>query len=306
MTRPAAVVAWVLAALTVAFCDNDPAAQLIVLAGAWMLLVLRRAEGRRLRPFVIGLSVLGVITVAVNGFLSHVGSTVLFVLPSWLPLVNGAVTAEGYATGGSIALALMTAVSVTAALSVVIEPTDLVDALPGALHHVGAALGAALNLVPATAASAVAVRDAQRLRGWRPHGARAMVDLVVPVLLGAIDRSVQLAESMEARAFGAGRRTRLAADERSPLLVAVALAGAAAVVLAALARAQGLADWYAYPVPTAPSMAPLALAPAVLVALAGLGIPTERGDDAGAGAVPGPSLREDEEDAPRALGAATR
>lgn len=279
MTRPAAVAAWVVAALTVAFCDNDPVAQAIVLAGAWVLLVRRRSEGRRLRPFVVGLGILGAVTVAVNGFLSHVGSTVLFVVPSWLPLVSGPVTAEGYATGGSIALALTTAVAVTAALSVVIEPTDLVDALPGVLHHAGAALGAALNLVPATAASALAVRDAQRLRGWRPHGVRAMVDLVVPVVLGAIDRSVQLAESMEARAFGAGRRTRLAADGRSQRLVGVAVAGAAAIVVAGIARAQGLADWYAYPVPTLPSVAPLALAPAVMIALVGMAIPPEGGDD---------------------------
>jgi energy-coupling factor transport system permease protein len=290
VTRPAAVVAWVVAALTVAFCDNDPVAQAVVLAGAWILLVRRRASGRRLRSLVVGLVVLGAVTVAVNGFLSHVGSTVLFVLPSWLPLVSGAVTAEGYASGGSIALALMTAVSVTACLSVVIEPTDLVDALPGALHHAGAALGAALNLVPATAASALAVRDAQRLRGWRPHGVRSMVDLVVPVLLGAIDRSVQLAESMEARAYGAGRRTNLATGDRSGWLVLLALAGAAAVAVAAVARASGLAGWYPYPVPTIPSVAPLALAPAVLIALTGLAIPPDRGSELGAGTGAAPAV----------------
>lgn len=283
MSRPAAIAAWVAAALTVAFCDNDPVAQAIVLAGAWGLLVRRRVDGRRLRPLVIGLTVLGALTVAVNGFLSHTGATVLFVVPSWLPLISGPVTAEGYAGGGSIALALVTAVSVTATLSVVIEPTDLVDALPGVLHHVGAALGAALNLVPATAASVVAVRDAQRLRGWRPHGVRAMVDLAVPVLLGAIDRSVQLAESMEARAFGAGRRTNLAGGQRSAALAAIGLAGVSAVAVAAAARASGLAGWYAYPVPTIPSVAPLALVPAVMIALAGAAVPPERGAEVAPG-----------------------
>lgn len=279
MTRPAAVVAWVVAALTVAFCDNDPVAQVIVLAGAWVLLVRRRADGRRLRPLLIGLAVLGVITVAINGLLSHVGANVLFVLPSWLPLISGPVTAEGYASGGSIALALMTAVSVTASLSLVLEPTDLVDALPGVLHHAGAALGAALNLVPATAASVLAVRDAQRLRGWKPHGVRAMVDLVVPVLLAAIDRSVQLAESMEARAFGAGRRTTLAGGDRSRGLVVLALAGVVAIVVAAVARANGLAGWYPYPVPTVPSAAALALAPAIMISLTGMAIPPEPGEE---------------------------
>lgn len=276
MTRPTAVAVWVLAGLTVALVDSDPASRVVVLAGAWALLARRRVTGRRLGPLAAGLAVLGVLTVVLNGVLSHTGATVVGVLPSWLPLVGGTVTAEGFANGGSIALGLVGAVSVTAALSVVVEPTDLVDALPRPLHHAGAALGAALNLVPATAASFVAVREAQRLRGWRPRGARAMVDLAVPVLLGAIDRSVQLAESMEARAFGAGRRTSMGGDEPSLRLTAVAVAGVAAAAIVTAAYLAGDAGtWYAYPVPTVPSAAPLALAPAILVALAGALIPPE-------------------------------
>jgi energy-coupling factor transport system permease protein len=275
VSRPAAVVVWVLAALAVAFFDTDPLAQAVVLIGAWALLARRRIEGRRLRSLAIGLGILGTATVALNGLLSHTGATVVVVLPSWLLVAGGPVTAEGFASGASIALGLVTAVSVTAALSVVIEPTDLVDALPRALHHAGAALGAALNLVPVTAASVVAVREAQRLRGWRARGVRAMVDLAVPVLLGAIDRSVQLAESMEARAFGDGRRTRAAGGDRSRALVVLAIAGLAAVAIAGVARALGVADWYAYPVPTVPSVAPLALAPAVLIAALGAVLPPE-------------------------------
>ena len=276
MTRTAAVAAWVVAALTVALVDSDPASRAVVLAGAWALLARRRVTGRHLRPLAVGLCVLGVVTVAINGMLSHTGATVVGVLPSWLPLAGGAVTAEGFANGASIALGLVAAVSVAAALSVAVEPTDLVDALPRPLHHAGAALGAALNLVPATAASFLAVREAQRLRGWRPRGARAMVDLAVPVLLGAIDRSVQLAESMEARAFGAGQRTRMASEGRSARLAVVAAVGAVAIVITVVAYVAGdPGGWYAYPVPTVPSLAPLALAPALLVALAALALPAE-------------------------------
>lgn len=275
MSRPAAVVVWVLCALAVVFFDTDPLAQAIVLVGAWVLLARRRVVGRRLRSLGVGLGLLCLLTVAINGLLSHTGTTVLVVVPSWVPLAGGIVTAEGFASGGSIALGLVSAISATAALSVVVEPTDLVDALPGALHHAGAALGAALNLVPATAASVLAVREAQRLRGWRGRGVRAMVDLAVPVLLGAIERSVQLAESMEARAFGLGRRTRMVAGQRSASLLLVALAGVAAAVVAGVARLGGATAWYPYPVPTVPSSAPLALAPAVLIAVAAVLLPAD-------------------------------
>ena len=273
MTRPAAVGAWVAAGLVVALGSADPVPQAVVLAGAWWLLARRREPDRRLRPLALGLAVLAAITVLVNGLLAHVGATVVVVVPSWVPLVGGQLTTEGFIEGGAIALALVAAVSVTAVLSLVLEPADLVDALPRPLHRTGAALGAALNLVPATAASFVAVRDAQRLRGWRPKGPRAMVDLAVPVLLGAIERSAQLAESMEARAFGSGPRTSAADRERSGRAALVAALAAVSIVVLVVARLTGGPARYPNPTPTVPAVTAGLLAPALLVAAAGLLVP---------------------------------
>lgn len=274
MTRPASVGAWVLAGLVVTLSTSDPVAHVVVLGGAWLLLVRRRTSERRLLSLAIGLSLLFATTVAVNGLLAHTGATVIAVVPGWVPLLGGPLTAEGFAEGGSIALALVSAVSVVAALSVVLEPADLVDALPRPLGHTGAALGAALNLVPATAASFVAVRDAQRLRGWRPKSPRAVVDLVVPVVLGAIDRSVQLAESMEARAFGSGPRTNASGSRRSAVAAALAGVALAALVVLVVARLRGVSGaWYPYPTPSLPGVSPLDLAPACVVAVGGQLLP---------------------------------
>ncbi len=278
MTRPAALCTWVLAGLAVTMAGTDPVTQVLVLGVAWVLLVRRRTPERRLLPLAIGLAALTVVTVVVNGVLDHTGATVVVTAPSWLPLAGGPITAEGFAQGAVIGVGLVAAVSVAAALSVVLDPADLVDALPRHLERTGAALGAALNLVPATAASVVAVRDAQRLRGWRPRGPRAVVDLAVPVLLGAIERSTQLAESMEARAFGSGPRTRLAGGGRSArggVVAAVSLLALAVLVAGHLAGAAG--SWEAYPTPTVPSLAPVALAPAVLLGMAALLVPPEAG-----------------------------
>ena len=273
MTRPAAVGAWVAAGLVVALGSADPVPQAVVLVGAWWLLARRREPDRRLRPLALGLAALATITVLVNGLLAHVGATVVVVLPTWLPLVGGQLTTEGFIEGGAIALALVAAVSVTAVLSLVLEPADLVDALPRPLHRTGAALGAALNLVPATAASFMAVRDAQRLRGWRPKGPRAVVDLAVPVLLGAIERSTQLAESMEARAFGSGPRTSAADRERSGRAGLVAALAAASIVVLVVARLTGGPAWYPYPTPSVPAVTAGLLAPALLVAAAAALVP---------------------------------
>jgi energy-coupling factor transport system permease protein len=274
VTRPAAVGVWVLAGLVVTLSTSDPVAHAAVLIGAWLLLARRRTSERRLRPLAVGLAALLLATVAINGLLAHIGATVMVVVPNWVPLIGGALTAEGFAEGASIGLNLVAAISVAASLSLVLDPADLVDALPRPLHHTGAAVGAALNLVPATASSFVAVRDAQRLRGWRPKGPRALADLAVPVVLGAIDRSVQLAESMEARAFGSGPRTAALGGERSGWSVATAIVSLLALVVFVIARLHGVSGaWYPYPTPSTPDVSALALAPAFVFAVGGMLLP---------------------------------
>lgn len=274
MTRLAATACWVLAALAIALASDDPLTRALVLAGAWALLARRHVRGRRLRPLAVGIGMLGAATMAVNGLLSHTGTGVLVSLPGWLPLVGGQVTVEGFAYGADVALGLVAAVSAAAVLSLVVEPSDLVDGLPSVLARTGAAVGSALNLVPAVASSFVAVRDAQRLRGWRPRGPRAMVDLAVPVLLGAIERSVQLAESMEARAFGSGARTRLPAAGSGPANLAGVVLSALALAAFAGARLAGAgAGWYPYPSLSVPSWGLAALGPPALLAAAGLLLP---------------------------------
>lgn len=276
MTRPAAVGAWALAGLGISLAGTDPVAHAVVLVAAWLLIARRRTTDRRLRPLAIGIALLGALTVTTNGLLDHTGATVLVTVPSWVPLVGGQVTAEGFAAGGAIALRLVAGVSVAATLSLVLEPADLVDALPGPLHRTGAALGSALNLVPATAASFAAVRDAQRLRGWQARGPRSLVDLVVPVLLGAIERSAVLAESMEARAFGSGVRTSAAVQRRdSPCAVVVAGAALALLAMVAVRLAGADGPWYAYPTPSVPVLSVPALAPALLLGVLSLLVPAE-------------------------------
>jgi energy-coupling factor transport system permease protein len=273
VNRTTAVVIWVLAALAVGFFDSDPLAQGMVLVGTWLFLIKRKSPSKHLKPLLLGIGIFAVTTIVLNGLLSHLGKNVVITFPSWLPVFGGPVTVEGFVNGGSIALSLLIAVSVSASLSLVIEPTDLVDALPKSFHRAGAALGAALNLVPATALSVNTIREAQKLRGWRPRGMRALVDLVVPVLLSAIDRSVQLAESMEARAFGAQRRTKLLDENRSSKTLICVFLSLLAVGLAIAARLHGVVAWYPYPVPTLPSLSPVALIPPVVITAAALMLP---------------------------------
>ena len=112
----------------------------------------------------------------------------------------------------------------------------------------GAAIGTALNLIPGIARSATEIRDAQRMRGWRPGRVREWPDLAVPVVLTALESSITLAEAMEARGYGSGARTHYSAVvwRWSDIAVCV-VAPAAAVAFVALRLAGVIGDWYPVP-----------------------------------------------------------
>jgi energy-coupling factor transport system permease protein len=143
--------------------------------------------------------------------------------------------------------------------------------MPQALNRTGVAVAASLNLMAGFGRTFAEVRDAQRLRGWRPRGLRSWNEVLVPVVLTAIEDSVVLAEAMEARAFGAGPRTSYAAPAWTGWDVAVVAAalGAAAVFLGL--RVGGVVmDWYPYPTLALPLLDPRLVAACLALALPGL------------------------------------
>ena len=85
---------------------------------------------------------------------------------------------------------------------------------PPALYEVGTALVVALAVFPQLAESVQRVRRARRLRGEPGRGARGLRSLVVPVLEDALERSLQLAASMDARGYGRSGRPRPARERR--------------------------------------------------------------------------------------------
>ena len=262
-----AVAAWSGAGLVVLLATGNPAYRAAVLAAAVAVLLASAGAGRSRRPLLLA-AVLGAVAAAVNVVLSHVGDTVLFALPGGVPVVGGPYTLEALGFGLLSGATLAAAVLLVAPLSLLVEPHEVVDALPRPLHRTGGAVASALNLVPGVAASFTAVAEAQRLRGWRPRGPASWAEIVVPVVLTAIEDSIQLAESMEARAFGSGPRTHwrrpgLAAGDR----LVLAAAGAAAALFV-LARVLGwAADWAPYPTLTWPAVHPLPVAAALLLAV---------------------------------------
>jgi energy-coupling factor transport system permease protein len=264
--NPRALAAWCAAGLAIVLVSTAPAPRVVVLLAAANVVVAFGRPGSRVRGLVAALAVASVTAVLLDLVLSHNGEHVLFTISSSVPVFGGRWTVEAMLYGADIALGIAAASLAVVPLVVALDPHEIIDALPALLHRTGTAAGSALNLIPGLQRSAVAVRDAQRMRGWRPRGPRSWAEIVVPTVVTAMEDSLALAEAMEARAYGSGRRTRaFAAPWRTADRLVVATA-AAAVVSVVAARLLGLDDdWSPFPSPVAPELSPLPLVAALLL-----------------------------------------
>jgi energy-coupling factor transport system permease protein len=244
---------WSLAAVTVALVGNSPVYRALVALAALDVVITWLPAGRRLKPLGMAALFAAGFATLINLLASHTGADVIVRLPDAIPLIGGPITLESLAFGGALGLGLVAAVLAVAPLSMILEPHDVVDAMPAPLERTGIAVASSMNLVSGFGRTFTAVRDAQRMRGWKPRGLRSWNEVLVPVMLTAIEDSVLLAEAMEARAFGAGRRTgySTATVSRRDLVVIAASLGAVGIfVVGRIAGAQ--IDWYPYPALTMP------------------------------------------------------
>jgi energy-coupling factor transport system permease protein len=265
---------WSLAVVTVAVSTDNPIYRGLVALAALNVLLTWLPPGRRVKPLFVMLLFAAGLAATVNVIAGHAGVDVIVRLPSDWPLVGGPITVESLAFGGAVGLGLVAALLAVAPLSLVLEPHDVVDAMPAPLERTGIAVATSMNLVSGFGRTFAAVRDAQRMRGWKPRGLRSWNEVLVPVVLTAIEDSVLLAEAMEARGFGAGRRTSYAVTRWSRWDVAVTAAALGAVALFIGLRVAGAEiDWYPYPTLYLPPINPALVAACLALALPGFASP---------------------------------
>ncbi len=155
-------------------------------------------------------------------------------LPSWAVAVSigGAVTLESILNAFVEGLQIAVILLCFGAANSLASPYRLLRSLPAVLYETGVAVTVALAFTPELVLSIGVVRQARRQRGIPVRGLRGMRGVAVPVLESALDRSLQLATSMDARGYG--RRVSLGPGSRwlasgattgGLLLVAVGLYG---------------------------------------------------------------------------------
>lgn len=265
--HPGAWWLWALGLAVAASRTRNPVLLILILVVAGFVVAARRSDAPWANSYLAFLK-LGLVVIAVRVVLQALlstrsqGNTLLVTLPQ-LPLpdwangvkLGGEVTAEAVVTalydGGQLAVMLCC----IGAANALASPRRLLKSLPGALYEMGVACVVALTFAPQLVTDARRIRSARRLRG-RTRG--SFRTTAMPVLEGALDRSVELAAAMDSRGYG--RTAQVPRRERR-------ITGAA-VLLGLLGIALGvyslLTDAMAFPVAAGALVVGLLLAVAAM------------------------------------------
>ncbi|MFD7066615.1 energy-coupling factor transporter transmembrane protein EcfT [Streptomyces sp. NPDC059913] len=241
---------WALGLATAASRTTNPLLLGLLVGVAGYVVAVRRTDApwaRSYGTFVrIGLFVIGV-RLVFSAFLGSPipGTHVLFTLPE-VPLPDWA---QGIRLGGRVSVeqlvfalydgaklaALLICVGAANSLA---NPARLLKSLPGALYEAGVAVVVAMTFAPNMVADVLRLRTARRLRGRPTGGIKAVLQIGLPVLEGALERSVALAASMDARGYGRTAQVPRAVRHTTNVLTLGGLLGVCAGTYGLLA-AQG-------------------------------------------------------------------
>lgn len=236
--HPGAWWAWALGLAAAASQTTNPLLLALLIAVAATVVAARRPEAPWARSFGFFLR-LGLLVIAIRLtvqvlFAAPVGTMVMvtlpgLALPSWMAGVRlgGQVTVESLLAALYDGLRLAAILACLGAANSLASPARLLKSMPAALYEVGVSVVVAMTFTPALVADVGRVQQARHLRGRASKGPRAVAGAAMPVLEGALERSVALAAAMDARGYGrTGRATTRQVRTAASLLLSGLVASA--------------------------------------------------------------------------------
>jgi len=212
--NPIVKLAWGATIIVLGLIFNHPLYILVLLVA--VILLVKSADVWREWVAVLKLGLwLGVSIIVINALVSCHGNHVLVVAPFTLPVVGRPViTLEAIAFGAVMAVKLLVIISSFAFINLTVHPDDIMSVLLKMKLPYKSVLVTSLStrFIPCFIEDVQRINDAYRTRGvlldtgnwFRRLKNRA--GIIIPLLANSLDRAVQVAEAMEARAFGTGQK----------------------------------------------------------------------------------------------------
>jgi energy-coupling factor transport system permease protein len=226
---PAAVL---LAGLAAAALLADRTISVAIIAAGLFALCLRVPRGRRW-PYLVGTLASGLVLFLFSPLVARYGGVVYWEGPE-VPVIGQLdVTSEEVSEALFQSLRLIAVGLAFAAYALLLDLDGLLLA-GGRLRRSVLAVALATRLVPTLERDAAGYVEALRGRGLVVEGVRGRARLISPLVAGSLERSLNLAESMEARGFGRPGRTRAPSPPWTALDRLAIVAAVLVVVMGAL------------------------------------------------------------------------
>jgi len=212
--NPFAKLAWVASIFVLSLLFNHPVYLLLLFLATLPLIIAARIwrQWVSLMKFTLYLCLAIVI---INALVSSHGVHLLWQAPFQLPLVGTpAITLEAIFFGTGMCLRLLAIISAFALLTFTVHPDDIMLAMLKMKLPYKSVLAISLStrFIPTLIEDAARISDVQRSRGLELDRGRltqrlkSRMAIIIPLLSNSLDRTVQVAEAMEARAFGSGQK----------------------------------------------------------------------------------------------------
>jgi len=240
--NPFAKLGWIVSILVLALVVDSPLFLLLLLL-ATLPLVKAARMWREWLSFMKLALYLSAAIIIINALVSSHGTHVLLELPGYLPLVGAPViTLEAIIFGVAMSLRLLGIISAFAVLTLTVNPDDMMLAMIKMKLPYKSVLVTSLStrFVPTLLDDAERITDVQRSRGLEldkgklSRRIKSRASIVTALLSNSLDRAVGVAEAMESRAFGTGRRRTFYRD------ISLSPADIAAVVFSLMPAALGV------------------------------------------------------------------
>lgn len=194
----------------------------------------------------------------INTLVSYHGSSILWQADFRIPVLGvPAITLEAIVFGAGMSLRLLAIISAFTILTFTVHPDDIMLAMLKLKLPYKSVLVTSLStrFIPTLLEDAVRISDVQKSRGVELERGTVIrriknrMSIIIPLLSNSLDRTAQVAEAMESRAFGSGRKRSFYREITLRKLDAPALAsGFMAIVLGIMVRCWDQGTYQYYPV----------------------------------------------------------
>lgn len=254
--NPFCKLSWLASIFILALIFNNPLYLLLLFLSTLPLIIAARVrrEWAYLMKFAFYLCLA---IIVINTLVSSHGSHLLWEAPLGIPLIGTPViTLEAIFFGVGMSLRLLTIISAFAILTFTIHPDDIMLAMIKMKLPYKSVLVTSLStrFIPTLIDDAERISEVQRSRGLELDRGKLRqriknrMAITIPLLSNCLDRTVQVAEAMESRAFGSGeKRTYYKEIKLSKPDIPILISGFLPLVLGILMRWWGQGDYQYYP-----------------------------------------------------------